>query len=361
MLIMLLDHVRERFFYHVTVTDPINIEEVSTALFFTRELAHLCAPIFVFLTGLSAWLYAYPKGKPSRSASSFLFKRGLFILLVEVTLINFSWYGEYKILFLQVMWAIGISMICLSFMCKLPHKWIGVIGLIIVFGHNTLIDFILTPNDWGFTLWTILYQRGYIYSSDLLSIKASYPVLPWIGVILTGYFTGPLFSDKFTKERRKNILMLIGCCCLSLLIILRGFNIYGEALPWEQKDTFISSFMSFINFKKYPPSLDFLLLTIGIGMFLLAFFETVQNRCTTFLKTYGSAPMFFYIFHLYLLLFLYKGSVYLFGTTQVEYFGFDHLWQIWLCTIILSIVLYFPTKAFSNYKIKSKSRWLKYL
>ncbi|NLR94484.1 DUF1624 domain-containing protein [Flammeovirga agarivorans] len=360
MLFMLLDHVRERFFYHVPISDPIDIHAVSSELFFTRILAHLCAPVFVFLTGLSAWLYAHPKGKPERSASGFLFKRGLLIILVEVTLINFSWFGEYKILFLQVMWAIGVSMICLSVLSKLPHRWIGIVGFIIVFGHNTLTNFILSPDEWGFTLWTILYQRGYILSSDLLSIKASYPVLPWIGVILLGYFTGPLFGEKFTSERRIKALFQIGLGSLILLCFLRGWNIYGETLPWERQETFIQSVMSFLNFKKYPPSLDFLLLTIGIGMFLLLIFERFHNKFTSILKTFGSAPMFFYIMHLYVLLSLYKMCIYLFGTNQGNYFGLDSLWQIWLVTIVLSVFLYFPTRAFSNYKKKSHSRWIKY-
>jgi len=360
MIFMLLDHVRERFFYHVSITDPMNIDETSPELFITTTLAHLCAPILVFLTGLSAWLYANPKEKPSRSPSSFLFKRGIFIILVEVTLINFSWFGEYKILFLQVMWAIGISMICLSLLCKLHQKWIGIIGFVIVFGHNLLTNINLTPDDWGYTLFTVLYQRGYIFSSDLLSIKASYPVLPWIGVILLGYFSGPIFGKKFTPKTRFKALTQIGLGCFFLLFFLRGFNIYGETLAWEEQTTFTKTLMSFLNFTKYPPSLDYLLLTLGTGSFLLVFFEKQQNKINSLLRIYGSAPMFFYILHLYVLLILYKLCVYLFGTIQGEYFGFNYLWQIWLGTIILSIALYFPTKRFSKYKLKSTSSWIKY-
>ncbi|MBD0405464.1 DUF1624 domain-containing protein [Flammeovirga sp. EKP202] len=317
-------------------------------------------PVFVFLTGLSAWLYAHPRGKSPRSASGFLWKRGLFLILIEVTLINFSWFGNYQTLYLQVIWAIGASMISLAFLSKLNHKWVGVIGFLIVFGHNMLTSIHINEDQIGYTLWTILYQRGFILPNDFIAIKASYPVLPWIGVILLGYFTGPLFGEKFNSEARLRTLVKIGLSCLGLLLVIRGFNIYGETLSWEIKDTFIQSVMSFLNFKKYPPSLDFILLTIGIGCFLLYLFEKVQNRFTEFLRTYGSAPMFFYVLHLYILLVAYKILVNSFGTNQGEYFGFDYLWQIWLCTIALSMVLYFPTKKFSEYKRKSTSKWIKY-
>ncbi|KXX72402.1 DUF1624 domain-containing protein [Flammeovirga sp. SJP92] len=360
MLIMLLDHVRERFFYHMPVSDPINIDDISVGLFFSRILAHLCAPIFVFLTGLSAWLYAHPKGKAPRSASSFLWKRGLFLILIEITLINFSWFGNYQTLYLQVIWAIGVSMISLAFLSKLKHEWVGVLGFLIVFGHNLLTSIHLNEDQIGYTIWSVLYQRGFILPNDFIAIKASYPVLPWIGVILLGYCTGPLFGEKFNAEARLRALVKIGCSSLGLLLVIRGFNIYGETLPWEVRDTFIQSLMSFLNFKKYPPSLDFILLTIGVGCFLLCLFEKVENRFTEFLRTYGSAPMFFYILHLYVLLVAYKILVNIYGTNQGEYFGFDHLWQIWLCTIALSLILYLPAKKFSEYKRESTSKWIKY-
>ncbi|WP_068472134.1 DUF1624 domain-containing protein [Saccharicrinis aurantiacus] len=360
MLLMLLDHVRERFFYHVKILDPLDIDDTHPTLFFTRITAHLCAPIFVFLTGLSAWLYANPAQKPSRSASAFLFKRGLFLVLLEITIINFSWFGDYQVLYLQVIWAIGISMICLAALCKLDRKWIGIVGALIVFGHNLLVPISFSPDETGYTIWTILHDRGFLINNEILTIKASYPVLPWIGVILLGYFAGPLFGKTITSNTRKISLVYIGLSCLLVLFVFRYFNLYGETLPFEFQETFVKTLMSFINYTKYPPSLDFLLLTIGIGFLLLALFENMNNKFTTALKTYGSAPMFFYIFHLYVLLILYKILTAIYGTQQGEYFGFNHIWQIWALTITLSIALYFPTKYFSNYKRQSSNKWIKY-
>ncbi|MEH0157395.1 heparan-alpha-glucosaminide N-acetyltransferase domain-containing protein [Limibacter armeniacum] len=360
MMIMLLDHVRERFFYHIPISDPIDIEQTSASLFFTRILAHLCAPVFVFLTGLSAWLYANPKGKAPRSASSFLFKRGLFLVLLEVTVINLSWFGYYQTLYLQVIWAIGLSMISLSVLCKLNRFWIGGIGALIVFGHNTLVPISFEAGEWGYTLWTILHDRGYLISDGALKIKASYPVLPWIGVILLGYFAGPLYSSKISASKRNKLLIGLGLGLLSLLLILRGFNLYGETLPWEPQETLIKSVMSFLNFTKYPPSLDYLLLTIGIACLLLSWFEQTESKWTENLRIFGAAPMFFYILHLYVLLILYKIFVAVYGIQQGEYFGFDALWQIWLFTVILLVVLYYPTKWFSIYKRQSSSKLIKY-
>ncbi|RKQ43209.1 putative membrane protein [Roseivirga pacifica] len=360
MMIMLVDHVRERFFLHEQVLDPMDVSETSSGLFFTRMAAHLCAPIFVFLTGLSAWLYANPIGKPARSASQFLLKRGLFLVLLEVTVINFSWFGRYETLYLQVIWAIGLSMISLALLCKLPRWCIGLLGLAIVFGHNALSFVSFTPNESGYALWTILHDRGYLVSEGWLQVKISYPVLPWIGVILLGFFAGPLFGSGFSAMLRKQWLIALGTACLLLLILLRGFNIYGETLPWQEYDSAVVTAMSFFNFTKYPPSLDFLLLTLGIGFFTLHWFENRPAKWMDVLKNYGAAPMFFYILHLYVLLIAYQACVGVFGTNKGAYFGVDSLWQVWAIALALIGILYLPTKKFAAYKHNSKAKWIKY-
>ncbi|KAA1246844.1 DUF1624 domain-containing protein [Aquimarina sp. RZ0] len=360
MLIMLVDHVRERFFSHNVITDPLTIHEISSSLFFTRLSAHLCAPIFVFLTGLSAWLYSNPQNKPPRSATSFLLKRGLFLVLLEITLINFSWFGAYHTLYLQVIWAIGISMICLAGVSRLPRIWIGIMGVLIVFGHNALSFISFEPTEIGYSLWTILHDRGYLINNSIISIKASYPVLPWIGVILLGYFSGPLYAKSMIAAKRQKILIIACISSLTTLLILRGFNIYGETLAWQVQESFLKSVMSFLNYTKYPPSLDYLLFTLGIGCLLLYCFERVNYKWLHIAKTYGSAPMFFYIIHLYVLLVLYKISMLVFGPNQGDVFGVNYVYELWLISMILSAILYFPTKMFSDYKRKSSSKLIKY-
>lgn len=362
MLLMLVDHVRERIYLHMQVSDPMTIETTSVDVFFTRMAAHLCAPVFVFLTGLSAWLYAHPSSGDVRSPSGFLFKRGLFIIAMEVTLINFSWMGEYHTLWLQVMWAIGLSMIALSVAVKLPMWLIATIGFVIVFGHDLLTPITFMPGETGYALWTILHDRGYLIADGVLKVKVSYPVLPWIGVILLGYFAGQLYAKAIDSGFRVSFLIRLGIACLALLLILRGFNIYGETLPWQHGESVIHTIMSFFNYTKYGPSLNFLLLTLGIAFLLLARLERADSDATAMrvLKTFGAAPMFFYIVHLYALLLSYWVLIAIFGANQGDLFGVDQFYWIWVMSVAMSYVMYFPTKSFAEFKKRSNQAWVRY-
>lgn len=357
-LLMLLDHVRERFYLHMQVSDPMDIAITEPGLFFSRFAAHFCAPVFVFLTGLSAWLYAHPAQGVPRSARQFLVKRGLFLVALEITLITVSWMGSYQTIWLQVIWAIGLSMLALAALLALPYRVLALLGLLIVFGHNALTPINFVPGDWGYSLWTILHDRNYLLQSDWLTIRVSYPVLPWIGVILLGYVAGPLY--QMDAPVRRQWLLRLGTGALLLVLLLRGFNIYGETLPWQLQASAVASLMSLLNFTKYPPSLHFLLITLGAMFLLLAQMERWHNKATKVLVTFGSVPMFFYILHLYVLLALYSLCFMVFGANQGALFGVDHLSLIWLITLVLAVVLYWPTKWFSQYKHSSRKAWLSY-
>ena len=365
-LLMLVDHVRERFYLHKQVLDPMDINNTEPALFFTRLSAHLCAPIFVFLTGISAWLYANPSSGIKRSAPSFLFKRGLILILLEVTLINFSWFGAYHTLYLQVIWAIGLSMIVLAGAAYLPRQWIIAIGLTIVIGHNLLSPIQFSAGEFGYSVWTVLHDRGFLISEAWVNVKVSYPVLPWIGVIMLGYAVGPLFSSNVSSAKRKSILIKTGFSLIALLLILRGFNIYGETLEWTNQVTVLMTIMAFLNYTKYPPSLDFLLFSISIGALTLAWLETAKAGWLNKVNILGSAPMFFYILHLYTLLFCYLiayqiwGPNTFYGDAQQGYLAFDHIGQVWLFSAGLIFVLYWPSKKFSQFKRATHMRWVKY-
>ncbi|WP_076417577.1 heparan-alpha-glucosaminide N-acetyltransferase domain-containing protein [Colwellia sp. UCD-KL20] len=360
-LLMLVDHVRERVFLHMQVADPMVIEETSSALFFTRFMAHFCAPVFILLTGLSAWLYANPVNKPQRNVRSFLIKRGLFIIFLELTLVNFSWFGSYNALYLQVMWAIGLSMIALAALTYLPHRVIGLIGIAIIFGHNALDFVTFTPDEFGYSLWTILHDRGYLFTSETFKIKVSYPTLPWIGVICLGYFIAPIFSSKFETNKRMRILFSLGAFSLLTLLIIRLINVYIEPVMWANFDNLLLTVQSFVNFTKYPPSLGFLLITLGVAFIVLALLEKNDSDNLKFLRCYGSAPLFFYLLHLYVLLILYWVLVSIFGTNKGIYYGVDSVWQVWAISIALSLVLYLPTKKFSNFKKSTHQAWVKYM
>lgn len=360
MLFMLVDHVREKIYLHLQVTDPMTIATTTPDLFFTRMSAHICAPVFVFLTGLSAWLYANPPSGPPRSPRSFLIQRGLLLVFLEITLVNFSWSGTYTTLWLQVIWAIGICMIVLGLMTSLPRWFLATLGFLIVFGHNLLSPITFQMGEPGYSLWTILHDRAFLVKGEPLQIKVTYPVLPWIGVILLGYVAGPLYSRAIESSRRVRYLIALGIGCLLLLLVLRQFNIYGETLPWVHGETFTQTLMSWLNFTKYPPSLDFLLLTLGLAFLLLAWFEGMENGATRVLVTFGSAPMFFYILHLYVLLILYRIALAIFGPTHGELFGVDDFYWVWIVSPLLAFALYFPTRAFARFKRTSKQAWVRY-
>ena len=367
MLIMLLDHVRERFFLHMQVSDPMDLSTTNWTLFVSRFAAHFCAPVFVFLTGVSAWLYANRGCGEPRSVREFLIKRGLFLIALEVLVINFSWMGNYNTLWLQVIWVIGLSMLALAALINLPRLWMALLGLLIIFGHNLLSPIHFTPDEWGYSLWTILHDRGYLIAEGELKLKISYPALPWIGVILLGYVAGPLFGRGSDAGLRQQKLILLGLGCALLFGLLRGFNLYGETLPWQFGDTLGQTLMSVFNLTKYPPSLSFLLVTLGGMFYCLVVFERyfatgrVLGWMGQRLAVFGSVPMFFYILHLYVLLLLYSLAKGIFGANHGELFGVAHMGWVWLISVVLIPLLYYPVRWFSCYKGQSQQAWLKYL
>ena len=361
-LFMLLDHVRETFFLHRQVSDPMNIDTTEPALFFSRTLAHLCAPVFVLLTGLSAYLFA-EKHQGKNDASAFLFKRGLILVLLEITLVNFAWTFQFPptVIYLQVIWAIGVSMIALAALVWLPRSILFAVAVIIIAGHNLLDSLHVAQGSAMHGVWAILHDRGWIELSDTVRLRTSYPVLPWIGVIALGYCIGPWFSGTTPPEQRRRKLWLAGVCALLGFFALRLLNGYGDA-HWTSYDSTTLTVMSFFNITKYPPSLLFLALTLGMGLLLLLSFErSRQRRWISVLAVFGAAPMFFYILHLYVLKVLYLACVAILGLNQGSFFGFDGVGMVWLTAVSLAVVLYWPVRWFAALKARRRDiTWLKY-
>ncbi|MDB5993203.1 MAG: hypothetical protein JWP42_339 [Pseudomonas sp.] len=362
-LFMLLDHVRETFFLHRQVADPMDIATTEPALFFSRTLAHLCAPVFVLLTGLSAWLYG-EKYAGKADVCSFLFKRGLFLVVLEFTLVNFAWTFQFPptVIYLQVIWAIGLSMIALSVMVWLPRPLLLLLSVAIIGGHN-LLDTLHVPLESAMHVpWAILHDRGWLEVTEGLRLRTSYPLLPWIGVIGLGYAMGPWFGRATKASVRQRHLLLGGILGLAGFIALRLLNGYGEQ-PWSVGETSLQTLMSFFNITKYPPSLLFLALTLSVGCLLLLGFERAQQRqWLRPLAVFGSAPMFFYLLHLYALKVLYVIAVALFGLNQGAWLGFSSVGAVWLTAILLAVALYRPVSEFSGLKARRRDiAWLKYL
>lgn len=355
-LIMLLDHVRETIYLHHQVPDPMNISETEPALFFSRMASHLCAPVFVFLTGLSAYLFQQ-KSQSIRETRLFLLKRGLFLIFLELTLVNFAWTAQFppEKVYLQVIWAIGLSMIALSALIGLPRILQITLAGVIIVGHNLLdfIDVSQSESAWKY-LWYILHDRGWIEISEQFKMRTSYPLLPWIGVILAGYAMGTLFTSQVSFAQRKARLLKYAMIGLGSFFVLRFINIYGDK-AWQNMPTTLETVMSFFNLTKYPPSLFFILFNVSIGLLLLVLFERYQQKkWISYLTVYGSVPMFFYLLHLYVLKLIYVICVALFGLTHGKYFGVDDVSTLWIVSIILSVALYPIVLVFAQFKHSHK-------
>lgn len=365
MIFMLLDHVRETFFLHLQVTDPVDAATTDPGLFFTRLLSAFCAPTFVALTGLSAYLYGQSHTKAE--VSKFLFTRGLFLLFLEVTVVGFAWPTQPLVFppanfWLQVIWAIGVSMISLAALIHLPRMAQVVIGLAIVCLHNLLDPITITPDSPFFIPWALLHQREMIDIGGGLMAKTTYPVLPWIGLILLGYVSGSWFGRGVEPAVRFRRLLQLGLALMIGFIAIRFLNFYGDK-PWFVGDSPLRTVMSFLALTKYPPSLLFLMPTVGTGCLLLALFEKYQDHAVLpHLAYFGGAPMFFYIIHLYILKVIYNLALAMYGPTKGKVFGVDNLSTVWLWVLILTPVLYFPTRWFAGLKQRRKDIWwLKYL
>ncbi|MNS69158.1 hypothetical protein D3C72_1024640 [compost metagenome] len=359
MLLMLVDHAREFFFIHAQVSDPMDVTATSPALFFTRLTAHLCAPIFVALTGLSAWLYASRKGG-APAASAFLFKRGLFLIVLELTLVSFAWTFSLTptTIFLQVIWVIGLSMIALAVLVHLPRGLLIAVGLAIMLGHNLLDPITVAEGAPGHAVWAVLHDRGYIDLPWGGQARTSYPLLPWIGVIALGYGIGPWFAAEGVTRRRR--LVILGLAMLGLFVVLRTLNLYGDQ-PWAMQPDLLHTMMSVLNLTKYPPSADFLLTTLGVGALLLAGLERAPRRLVGLLAVFGGAPLFFYLIHLYGLHLLNLAALALFGANQGEVFSLPNVGWIWLLALATAVPCGFACRWFAGVKRRSSRWWMKYL
>ncbi|MGN7930062.1 DUF1624 domain-containing protein [Sphingopyxis sp. 22461] len=365
MLFMLVDHVRETFFLHLQVTDPVDANTTDPGLFYTRLLSTFCAPTFVALTGLSAWLYGQSHTKAE--VSEFLLKRGLFLLFLELTVVGFAWPTQPLIFpppnfWLQVIWAIGVSMVALAALIHLPRIAQFAVGLAIVCLHNLLDPIQPTPESPWYNIWAMIHQRAVIDIGGGMIAKTTYPVLPWIGVILLGYACGPWFAKGSDPARRIRRLVIAGAALIVGFVAIRYLNFYGDK-PWFDAGTPLRTTMSFLSLTKYPPSLLFLMPTVGTGCLLLALFEKYENsRVMPALALFGGAPMFFYIVHLYVLKGIYNIALHLYGPTKGTVFGVDNLATVWLWVAILIPVLYFPTRWFAQLRQRRRDIWwLKYL
>lgn len=361
MVLMLLDHVRETWFLYYDITDPVDARTVMPAIVVARFLVSLCAPIFVALTGLG--VYLFHKSHTIEETTSYLIKRGLLLMAIEVFFLSPLYWGiTVPTLWLQVIWCIGLCMIILAALIRLPHAAIVAIGLVIVGAHNLLDPIQLSAANPWLPLWAELHQRALFALPGGLMVKTTYPILAWVGVIALGYGIGPWFlPDVDPRDRQKKLLML-GFGMLAFFVVLRLLNVYGDK-PWfVVEGSPLRTFLSFISMTKYPPSLLFLLPTLGLGALFLVVFEKMQGGAiANALSVFGGAPMFFYLFHLSVLRILYHSALAIWGPNHGSIFGVDSYGWVIVWYLGLLIPLYIPTVWFSQLKKRRRDiTWLKY-
>ena len=375
MIIMALDHTRDFFHNQALTGDPLDLATTTPFLYFTRWVTHFCAPTFVFLSGLSAWLQS--RRKTTKELSRFLISRGLWLVLIELTVISLGITGDihFSLFVLQTIWSIGISMVILGLVIWLPFNMILLIGLLILLGHNSL-DFAEASRKGDVPLiWHFLHRPTVIplWGNHMLGIF--YPFLSWAGLMMLGYCCGRLFTDVET-ERRNKILLWMGIGSLIFFAALRATNIYGDPGQWSSQKNTLYSFLSFMDVEKYPPSLLYLCATIGPGLIFLSIVKDTGSWFSKIIKVYGRVPFFYYILHFYLLhsisiaCYLSRGHNITEGMKGVPGIPFKFsvpgegysLWVVYGVWLAVVIALYPLCKWYDKYKTDHKEKWwLSYL
>ncbi|MCK7553565.1 heparan-alpha-glucosaminide N-acetyltransferase domain-containing protein [Chitinophaga sedimenti] len=366
MVIMALDHTRDFIHEEAFTGNPLDLATTTPILFFTRWITHFCAPLFVFLAGVSAWLSG--RGKPVGEQSGLLIKRGLWLIFVEVVIMTLilTWDPGFHVIFLAVIWAIGCSMVIMGLLLRGGWWLLLAIGLLIFLGHN-VTDYLpaLQSNP---VMGVLLTSPGALIPLPAgYNILLAYTILPWTAVMLLGYCAGRLYELEVV--RRKRMLVTLGCSAIVLFIVLRFINAYGDPVAWKGQASPFYTFLSFINTTKYPPSLSFLCMTLGPGLLLLAVFE---NKSNPFLSVYGRVPFFYYVLHFFLVrvisVIIFFGSGYTLADSGTFPFRFrpadmggslEVVYIIWIGVVLM---LYMPCRWFDGYKQRHKEkRWLRYL
>ncbi len=304
MVIMALDHLRDLLHIPALTQDPTNLATTTAPIFLTRLVTHLCAPTFVFLAGTSVYLSIRKDGdlRADRLAdrSRFLLKRGLVLILLEVTVINFAFWTDiqFRSMMLQVIFVIGCGLVLLSWLIRFQARTLLMVGLAIVFLHDLLL-FLPPFTDLAARLgWSVFVRTDFFPLSPNFALLVGYPIIPWFGIMLLGYGCGPLFTRPVAE--RKTRLLRFGLGALLLFLTLRFLNSYGDPAPWSVQKSELFTVLSFLNVSKYPPSLLYAALTLGVMFVLLALFDGANNWLSQRLAVYGKVPLFYYLIHWYL-------------------------------------------------------------
>lgn len=368
MIVMALDHTRD--FFGVNGISPTDPARASTALFFTRWVTHVCAPVFFLLTGTGAYLSQ--RRRQVAALSWLLFSRGLWLILLELTIVRcvgFQFNVDYRVTMLIVLWALGWSMIALSALVYLPLPAIAAFGIVTIAGHN-LFDGVRSTG----ALWAILHRPGFAYNHPPHVVFVSYPLVPWIGVTAAGFSLGRIYD--WPPERRRAFLLRAGALMIGAFVVLRAVNVYGDPSRWTSQTTTMRTVLSFLNTTKYPPSLLFLFMTLGPALLMLGAADRGTPAVLRPAVVYGRVPMFYFVLHLPLIHLLAIAASYMrygqvhwmFESPDLAHYPFTSppgwgfslpiVYAVWAGVVL---ALYPACRWFAAVKQRRRDPWLSYL
>ena len=356
MAIMALDHTRDLF-----TTTGFNPRDVmQPALFLTRWVTHLCAPTFILLAGLSAFLYG--RGKDTADLSRFLLIRGLWLILIDFTLIKFGWRFEFDLFRMTggVIFAIGISMVALAALIWLPRWAIAGVTFVMIAGHNLLDNIKADAFGGASWAWHLLHEPGLIHLGAGAQFYVLYPLIPWIGVMAAGFLLGPVM--QLDAEARQRILFQLGAAITLGFVVLRATNLHGDPASWVAEETGLATLLSFLNCEKYPPSLLYLMMTLGPALMLLAAFEHAHGLFARILTVFGQVPFFYYVVHIYVIHLLAVATAFAMtgDLTRAPEIGLG-LGGVYLVWLLVLVLLYPICRWFAGLKESGRGWWWSYL
>jgi uncharacterized membrane protein len=377
MIIMALDHVRDFFHADAMLFSPTDLSRTTPFLFFTRWITHYCLPVFMFAAGMGVYLHGRSRSKGQ--LSRFLWTRGLWFIVLELTVMRFAYNFNFSLRFLillLILWIFGICLLAMAAFVYVPVRWLAALSVAVVLLHNCLDGFSAAQFGSVAWIWNLLHQPGVIPMAGKL-VLVTYTFLPWIGVMAAGYCFAQVFQLEPTVRRR--IMLKLGMAMMTAFIALRALNHYGDPVPWTHQKSALFTVLSFLNCTKYPGSLDFLLMTLGPALLVLAWFDGRTFRPANPLVVFGRVPMFYFVLHFYLIhLLAVLGACLRYGGSAARFifnplpsmggprelfpanFGYS-LWVVYGVWLLVVVLLYPVCRWFANVKSRRRDWWLSYL
>lgn len=377
MIIMALDHVRDFFHADAALFSPTDLSRTTPVLFFTRWITHYCLPVFMFAAGMGVYLYG--RSRSRGQLSRFLWTRGLWFIALELTVMQFAYNFSFSLRFLillLILWIFGICLLAMAALVYVPMRWLAALSVAVIVLHNCLDGIRAQQFGAAAWAWNLLHQPGVIPVAGKMAL-VTYTFLPWIAVMAAGFCFGRVFQME--PEARRRIMLRLGLAMTAAFLALRAWNHYGDPAPWTPQKSALFTVLSFLNCTKYPGSLDFLLMTLGPAVLVLAWFDRLTFKPANPLVVFGRVPMFYFILHFYLIHILAVLGAWLrYGNSAARFvfnplpsmggprelfpanFGYS-LWTVSGVWLLVLVLLYPVCRWFAKVKATRRDWWLSYL